>query len=81
MLPQSHFIAFNDIKAKYFSNALRDSNLHVISCTRQLVAQELDKSHTLYASKFRRPTSEVGVLEPVCCSTSIKRVLVYIRST
>jgi len=24
MLPQSHFIAFNDIKSKHFSNALRD---------------------------------------------------------
>jgi len=25
MLPQSHFIAFNDIKSKHFSNALKDS--------------------------------------------------------
>jgi len=25
MLPQLHFIAFNDIKSKHFSNALRDS--------------------------------------------------------
>jgi len=27
-----HFIAFNDIKSKHFSNALRYSSLYVISC-------------------------------------------------
>jgi len=53
-----HFIAFNDIKSKHFSNALRDSSLYVISCIRQPVAQELDKIHVLYSHKFCRPTLE-----------------------
>jgi len=29
MLPQSHFIAFNDIKSKHFSNAVIDSSASV----------------------------------------------------
>jgi len=32
MLPQSHFIAFNDIKSKRFSTTLRDTSIYVISC-------------------------------------------------
>ena len=43
MLLQSHFIAFNDIKSKDFSNALKYSSLYVNSCICQPVAQELDK--------------------------------------
>jgi len=33
------------------------TSLHVISHICQLVAQELDKTHILYARKFCRPTS------------------------
>jgi len=47
MLPQSHFTAFNDIKSKHFSNALRDSSVYINSCIRQPVNQELDKFHVL----------------------------------
>ena len=76
MLPQSHFIAFNDIKSKQFSNTLRDSTAFTFnSCIRQPVAQELDKIHMLYARKFCRLISGVGVLEQACCSASIERVL------
>jgi len=36
-------------KSKQFSNALGDSCIYVISCTRQLVAQELvDQGSTFY---------------------------------
>jgi len=62
MLPHSHFIAFNDIKSKHFSNELRDSSVYNISCIRQSVAQESDKIHVFYARKFCRPTLGVGVL-------------------
>jgi len=31
MLPQSHFISFNDINSKHFSNALRDSTAFTLS--------------------------------------------------
>jgi len=53
MLPHSHFIAFNGIGSKYFSNALRGSSLYVISSIRQLVAEELDDNsiHVLYTHK------------------------------
>jgi len=47
-----HFIVFNDIKSKHFSNALRYSSFCVINSIRQPVAQELDKIHVLYARKF-----------------------------
>jgi len=46
------FVAFNDMKSKYFSNALRYTSLYVISSIRQPVAQELDKIHVVYARKF-----------------------------
>jgi len=63
MLPHSHFIAFNDMKSNYFSNALRDSSLEVISCIRQPVAQELDDNRfNVYARKFCRPASGANVL-------------------
>jgi len=51
MLPQSHFTKLNR-KSKYFSNALRDSSIYVISCVRQLVTQELDNIHILHPRKF-----------------------------
>jgi len=38
MLSHSHFIEFNDVKNKHFSNVLRATSLYVISCTRQSVA-------------------------------------------
>jgi len=47
-----HFVVFNDMKSKYFSNALRYSRLYVISSIRQPVAQELDKIHVLHARRF-----------------------------
>jgi len=47
MLPQSRFIAFDDIKFKNFSNRLSDSSVYVISCIRQPHAQELDKIQVL----------------------------------
>jgi len=47
-----HFIVFNDMKSKHFSNASRYSSLYVISSIRQPSAQELDKIHVLYARKF-----------------------------
>jgi len=47
MLPQLHFIAFDDTKSKHFANVLRDSRVCIISCIRQPVAQELDKIHVL----------------------------------
>ena len=47
-----HFIVFNDMKSKQFSNALRSSSLYVISSIRQPVTQELEKIHFLYARKF-----------------------------
>jgi len=79
MPPQSHFTAFSDMKSKQFSNTLRVSSLHVISCIRQPVTHELDKIHVLYARKF------VDQLRGLCLSAksllgSIERVLVYIRS-
>jgi len=82
MLPHSHFIAFNDIRSKYFSNALRDSSLYVTSSIRQLVAEELDDNsiHVLYARKSCRPTSGVNVVEQSSCSASIEFVLVYIKN-
>jgi len=80
MLPQSHFISFDDIKCKKFSNALRDSSVSIISCMCQTVVQELDKIHVLHARKFCRPTSGSGVLEQSPYSASVERVLVYIRS-
>ena len=81
MLPQSHFIAFNDIKSKHFSNALCEPSaftLPVAYINQSL--QELDKIHILYARKFCRPTLGVGVLVQACCSASIERVLLYVRS-
>ena len=55
--------------------------VHVVSCRRQPVAQELAKIHVLHARKFCRPASGVGVLEPSRSSASTERVLVlYIRS-
>jgi len=54
-------------------------SLCVISCIRQLVAQELDKINILYVRKFCRYTSGVGVLEQTCCLASIESMLVYIR--
>jgi len=80
MLPQWHFIAFNDIKPKNFSNALRDTSFHGIIYKRQPVAQELDKIHILHARKFCRPFSGVGVSEQACYSASTKRALVYVRN-
>ena len=47
MLPQLHFIAFHDIKSKYFWNTSRDSSVYIITCIRQPVAQELNKIHIL----------------------------------
>jgi len=47
VVPQSHFIAFNDIKSKHFLNMLGDSRLCIISCIRQPVAQKLNKIHVL----------------------------------
>jgi len=74
-----HFIVFNDMKFKHFSNVLRYSSLYVISFIRQPVAQELDKIHVLYARKFCRPTSGVSVqskvvtrLERWCTSEACK---------
>jgi len=52
MLAQSHFIAFNDIKSKKFSNALRDSSVYIINCWRLPVAQELDKIHVYMRVSF-----------------------------
>jgi len=80
MLPQWHFIVFNDIKPQNLSNALRDTSFYVISYKRQPVAQELDKIHILHARKFCRPISGVGVSDHACYSASIKRVLVYVRN-
>jgi len=59
MLPQSRFIAFNDIKSKQFSNALKETSVYIISCICQPVAQELDKvdSLSLHARNFCRHTS------------------------
>ena len=72
--------AFHEIKSKHFSNAWRYSNLCVISCIRQSVAQKLDKIHVFYARKFCKPTSGVRVLKQSCYSASIECVLVYTRS-
>ena len=66
--------AFNEIKSKHFSNAWRYSSLCVISCTRQSVAQKLDKIHFFYAHKFCRPTSGVRVLKQSCYSASTECV-------
>jgi len=52
MLPQSHFIAFTDIKSKTFSNALSDSNVYIINCVSQPVAQELNKIHVYMRASF-----------------------------
>ena len=52
MLLQSHFIAFNDIKSKNFSIALRDSTIYIIGCVRQPIAQELDKIHVDMRASF-----------------------------
>ena len=82
MLPYSHFIAFNDIRSKSFSNALRGSSLYVTSSIRQLVGKELDDNsiHVLHARESCRPTSGVNVLEQRRYSASIELVLVYIKN-
>jgi len=72
----SHFIAFNDISSKYFSNVLKASSLYIISCIRQPVAQGLDKIHILYARTFCRPTSGVINLSKVATRLRLN-VLVY----
>jgi len=79
MPPQWHVIAFNDIKSKHFSNALRDSTVFTLSAAyvrQQPVAQELDKIHIPYARKFFRLISGVGVLEQTCCSALVECMLV-----
>jgi len=52
MLAQSHFIVFNDIKSKNFSNAFRDSSVHIINCGSLPVAQELDMIHVYMRAGF-----------------------------
>jgi len=79
MLPKSHFLTFDAKNSKHFSNALRGSSRYVINCINLPVAQELEKMHVLYAPKFCRPTSGVGVLEQSRYSASIERVLVYVH--
>jgi len=63
MLPQSHFIAFNDIKSKHFSNVVRDSTAFTSSAA--YINQSLKNCtrSTSYVCKFCRPTSGVGVLD------------------
>jgi len=58
MLPQSHFKAFNDIKSKHFSNALRGSSIYIIDCIRQPVA----KNWTSSIRKFYMRASFVDLL-------------------
>jgi len=82
-------VAFHNVKSKQFSNAWRRSSVYVyqLQRLRQLVAHESDDNriHVLYAHKFCRLTSDVGVLKTAFPlqrsrrSTSIERVLVYIR--
>jgi len=52
MLPQSHFIAFNDINSKNISNALSDTSVYSINCVSQPVTQELDKIHVYIRASF-----------------------------
>jgi len=82
MLPQSHFIAFNDRKSKHFSNTLREPSVCMTSCTRQPGRSKIrqDQRLSLHARKFCRPASGLGVLDQSRYSASIERVLVYIRS-
>jgi len=78
LLSQSHFIALTQIP-NIFQTRL-GILAYVINCIRQPVAQESDKIHVLYARKFCRPTSGVGILKESRYSTSIELALVYIRS-
>jgi len=58
-------VAFNDIKPNIFQTRWETLAVTFISCTRQLVAEELvdNRIYVLYVRKFcRRPTSWVGVL-------------------
>jgi len=47
-----HFMVFNDMTSKHFSNTSWYSSLYVISPIRQPAAQELDKIHVIYARQF-----------------------------
>ena len=46
-------VEFHSLKSKYFSNALRDSSVYIISCKRQAVAEELDKIRVLVYMRAR----------------------------
>jgi len=52
MQPQSHFIAFNDIKFKHFSYLLADSSVYIVSRIRAPVAQEWTRSTSSMRASF-----------------------------
>jgi len=54
MLPQSHFIAFNDKIQTFFKRVKALYSLYVISCIRRPIAQKLDKINIWYVRKFCR---------------------------
>jgi len=77
MLPQSHFIAFNDIKSKHFSNALSDSNVYIINWVSQPVAQKLDKIHVYMRASFvdlLRESTSLLDFDSTCVGVHQKRV-------